>query len=315
MREMGGYIEFEHFNNGMLHENGIKLNSARNCLAYLIKKKNIRSIVLPYFLCDSVYTTCCRYNVRVKKYHIDDNFLPCNLQLAEDDWVYIVNYYGQLTDDQLHDLKKAYKHIVIDNVQAYFEAPLDGVDTLYSCRKFFGVADGGILFSDIDIEENISYAESYEHMEFLLGRFERTANEFYNGYIENNQRHENTPILRMSKLTENILHGVDYGQIRHQRTENFGYLWDRLSKHNLLKVRKIEGGFAYPLCINSGAVLRKKMIENKIYIPILWPNVLHEVKEDCFERFLAENILPLPCDQRYSIKDMEWMCTVIENNI
>lgn len=38
MNKIGGYIGFEHYSRPMLHEEGIKLNSGRNCLAHLFKE-------------------------------------------------------------------------------------------------------------------------------------------------------------------------------------------------------------------------------------------------------------------------------------
>lgn len=57
--------------------------------------------------------------------------------------------------------------------------------------------------------------------------------------------------------------------------------------------------------INNGEKARKILLQNKIYIPLLWPNVLKNVTKDSIEYDFAENILPIPCDQRYDINDME----------
>ena len=57
--------------------------------------------------------------------------------LHEDAWLYIVNFYVQITRKDLSRLVEAYHNIIIDNAQAYFDAPLANVDTLYTCRKFF----------------------------------------------------------------------------------------------------------------------------------------------------------------------------------
>ena len=50
---------------------------------------------------------------------------------------------------------------------------------------------------------------------------------------------------------------------------------------------------------------------NKVYIPVLWPNVINEVNEESYEYQLANSILPLPVDQRYRIEDMEYMAELI----
>ena len=46
-------------------------------------------------------------------------------------------------------------------------------------------------------------------------------------------------------------------------------------------------------------------MEKKIYIPTLWPNVVNELPQEWNEWRLAKNILPIPCDQRYSEEDMQ----------
>ena len=47
MKEIGGYIELDTFRGKMLYDNGIKLNCGRNALAYVIKAKKIRNILMP----------------------------------------------------------------------------------------------------------------------------------------------------------------------------------------------------------------------------------------------------------------------------
>ena len=148
MKEIGGYIELDSYDLPMLYEDAIALNSGRNALAYLIQAKNIKKIRLPKFLCNSVYETCIRENVRIEEYSINMNFQPSEIEMVEDEWLYVVNYYGQLSDLQIKKLAQKYKNIIIDNAQAYFQKPVKGIDTIYTCRKFFGVSDGALLFSN-----------------------------------------------------------------------------------------------------------------------------------------------------------------------
>ena len=54
-------------------------------------------------------------------------------------------------------------------------------------------------------------------------------------------------------------------------------------------------------------MVRKKLIEKKIYIPILWPDVLERMPAKSVEHQLAQEILPLPCDQRYDENDMMYI--------
>lgn len=63
----------------------------------------------------------------------------------------------------------------------------------------------------------------------------------------------------------------------------------------------------YPFLVENGAMLRKRLLKEKIYIPLLWPNVIQDLNPIDIEYKLADNILPLPCDQRYTIKDMDYI--------
>lgn len=315
MKEIGGYIELDSFHNEMLHENAIKLNCAKNCLAYLFLKKPIKRVHIPYFLCDSIFDTCTEYGVEMVKYHVNERLMPIlEEEILDSDWLYLVNYYGQLTTEVIEGYRDKYKRVILDNVQDYYRMPVVGVDTFYSCRKFFGVADGAILYSDIELDADIPIDESYSRMEFLLGRYEKDANTFYQDYVNNNKLIRNAPIRRMSRLTTNLLHAVDYERVCETRTRNYGYLRAGLEKSNSLTTRHADAPFAYPFYHKNGSEIRKALISRKIYVPILWPNV-GRLPFDCLERELAENILPLPCDQRYSEEDMEYIVQNIAGGI
>lgn len=147
MKEIGGYIELDTYSNNMLHENSVLLNCGRNALAYLIKLKRIQTMHLPYFLCDSVTQTCDKYGVKVYYYHVSLNWMPIDLDVKKGEWLYLVNFYGQLSNDMINNIVACYKNVIVDNAQAYFQKPIEGIDTLYSCRKFFGVADGAVLYT------------------------------------------------------------------------------------------------------------------------------------------------------------------------
>ena len=311
MREIGGYIEFEKYNKPMLHEEAIALNCGRNCLAYLIHAKKIKKIKLPYFLCDSVRNICYKENVQISYYKINEHFLPKDVSLYSDEWLYVVNYYGQLSQEYIKKIKKKYSRVIVDQAQAYFQMPIDGVDTLYTCRKYFGVTDGAFLYTDIFLNEEFEMDVSFERMGFLLGRFEKNAFEFYSKYSANNGLFATEPIKKMSKLTENLLHGIDYEYVKRKRTENFKFLHEKLGEMNKLELHLIDGAFMYPFYQENATQIRKKLQQKYIYIPTLWPNVLEDVRETDLEYLYAKNILPLPCDQRYGVEDMQNMINEI----
>lgn len=316
MKEYGGFIGLDTYRLPMLHEGAVALNCGRNCLAYLIRSKNIKKIFLPYYMCNSIFNVCKKYDVEVKCYHVDETLLPPDIELADDEWIYVANYYGQLTKQHILDLKAKYDgRIVIDNAQAYFDVPVEGVDTFYTCRKYFGVADGAFLYTDKLSDEEYPLDESFDRMRFLLGRYERTASEFYSDYKENNRLFVNEPIKRMSKLTCNLLHGIDYEYVKQRRTDNFTAFHTAFGSINKLKLTIAEGALAYPLLIENGTEVRKALQEKKIYVPAYWPAVLERVSDDSSDRYIVNNILPLPCDQRYGAEDTEYIAQCINEII
>ncbi|MDY5806765.1 MAG: hypothetical protein SPM04_04395, partial [Lachnospira sp.] len=270
------------------------------------KAKGIKKIHMPKFMCDSCDKVLSDNQVDVHYYSIGLDFKPVIKEW--DGWLYVVNFYGQLSNDYLTSLGN---RIIVDNAQAYFQEPIPRVDTLYTCRKFFGVADGAILYTDkfIEVEEQ---DESFERMHFLLGRYERSASEFYAEYVDNNHFFRNEPIKRMSKLTENLLHGIDYEMVKNRRRQNFCYLHEKLYYVNMLNLSLPDGAFMYPLYIENGAELRKQLQTKKIFIPTLWPAVFNLCGEDELEYDMAKNILPIPVDQRYGIEEMEYIINEIK---
>lgn len=312
MKEIGGYLEFEKYHGKMLHSDGIKLNCGRNCLAYLILARKIKKIAVPYFMCDAVFDVCKRYGTEIHYYHVNEFFLPENLVLENDEWMYIMNFYGQLATEVIEDYVHKYKHVIADFAHDYFHEKVKGADTIYTCRKFFGVSDGAILYTNAETPLiEIEIDESFERINYLFGRYERIASEFYDEFAKNNTFFADQPIKKMSKITENFLHSFDYEKIKRQRSNNFHYLHERLHSINMLELQVPEGAYAYPLMVNNGAELKKQLINHNIFIPTLWPNVLQNMQVTDIEHRMVKDILPLPCDQRYLPEDMQYMVNLI----
>lgn len=306
MREIGGYFQLDQLIDKPYHENLVELNTGRNSLLYLVEAKKISKVYLPYFLCNSMSDMLGKYGINFEYYHIGKDFLPVfEEKLKEDEYLYIVNYYGQITNDEIRKFKEEYKNIILDNTQSFFQKPVLNIDTIYSCRKYFGVPDGTYLSTDVALDEILEEDQSSSRMKHILGRFEGQASDYYNEFNKNDDAFKELPIKRMSKLTRNILGAIDYQKVIDTRNRNFKYLHDCLGSSNVLEIKLPHGPFSYPFYVKNGIVVRKALAEKKIYIPTLWPNVLRDNKESTTEYDYAANILPIPCDQRYDIKDMK----------
>lgn len=308
MKEIGGYFGLENLICNEYYKNLVALNSGRNALLYLLRARNVKKIYIPYFLCDSVTDMLNMHDYDFECYNINSDFTPIfNKIINNDECLYVVNYYGQLDNDKVICLKEKYNHIILDNTHAFFQKPIEYIDTIYTCRKFFGVPDGAYLSTDIKIKDKLKIDISKDRMIHILGRYEGAASEYYNDFQNSDKAFNSEPLKYMSKLTHNILGAIDYERVREIRNKNYTYLDDKLGIHNKLKLNTPDGAFAYPFYMENGTDIRRKLASRKIYIPVLWPNVLSGVSGDGIGQDYAANILPLPCDQRYTINDMNYI--------
>lgn len=311
MKEIGGYFGLEPLISKEYYPDLVAVNNARNGLLYLLKARKIKKLFIPYFLCDSVSGVCDREGYSYEYYNITPELLPdFDKALAEGEYLYVVNYYGQLDNDKARSLKNQFGNIIFDNVQAFFQKPIAGVDTLYSCRKFFGVPDGGYVSTNATWEGTLPTDVSMDRMKHVLGRFEgERASDYYSDFKASDQSFAELPLRAMSKLTHNLLGAIAYDAVKAKREENFAVLDARLASVNRLKLSAPQGPYAYPLLCENSLAIKKRLAEQKIYVPTLWPEVAQ--MRQPLERELAENILPLPCDQRYGQTDMERIVSTV----
>lgn len=310
--EIGGYLELEHFKSRPYHKGVYELNLGRTALVYLLKALKCTTLFVPYFICDSVTEACRNAGFSLEYYHLDKNLAPCLARNPEEnEYLYLVNYYGQLSDEQILAFKSHYDRIIVDHTHAFFQKPLKGVPTIYSLRKFFGVSDGAYLSCDLELEVPEITDQSHDRMGHLLGRFECPASDFYSVMLDNAEQFHHETVKQMSPLTRNILGAVDYEHVRRVRKANYLFLKERLDNDNIMNQSEPEGPFAYPIHTRNGASVRKELARRQIYIPTYWNNVINQMPADSVEYDLAANILPLPCDQRYGKWEMEHLADAV----
>ncbi len=201
--------------------------------------------------------------------------------------------------------EKIGSRLIVDNTQAFYAQPLEDIDTFYTCRKFFGVPDGAYLYTDTKIGIELSQDVSYERMSHLLKRIDLSAEEGYEDFHKNDEALSKQPIMRMSKLTERLMHSIDYEAAAKKRRENYMMLHEALGRENNLEL-PLEGDavpMVYPYLINKKG-LRDMLLYNKIFVARYWPNVLEWTKSDSIDYRLSNYLLPLPVDQRYNQTDM-----------
>ena len=308
MKAIGGYFELELPKKGLYHKNALALNSGRNALKYILQSQNINHVYIPLYCCDSLIEPFDSIDVSYSFYSINQNFEVRKLpNISDDEKLLYINYFG-LKDRYIAQLAEQLgQKLIVDNVQAFFTHPLEDIDTFYSPRKFFGVPDGGYLYTQHLMNTNLNQDVSIDRTHHLLGRIEYSASEMYTFYRQAENQLNCQPLKYMSNLTHCILECIDYDFVQNKRYQNFAYLHENLKDNNLLTFSAYStcmAPMAYPF-LPEFTVDRKNLAKYQIYIPTYWPEVLSRSGLTHEEKLLTTHMLPLPIDQRLDKKHLD----------
>ena len=304
---IGGYFELELRKGEHYHKNALRLNTARNCFEYILRARKYTKVYIPYYTCDVMLEPLKKCNVDYVFYHINEQLEPIEetYQLQPTEAFLYTNYYG-LKQRCVERLEEQYgKQLIVDNAQAFFAEPLEGIDTFYSARKFFGVADGAYLYTDAQLDMELEQDQSYQRMSHLLMRADIGAEAGYREFRKNDDSLIDNPIRLMSNLTEKILCSIDYESAKQLRRTNYMQLDEQLCAKNGIRLTMDEDAvpMVYPYLTND-TTLRQRLIANCIYVATYWPN-LAKLNYNTLEECLAKKIIALPIDQRYNKEDMK----------
>ena len=313
MESIGGYFSLELPQRNEYHKDALRLNTGRNCLEYILRARGYKKVYIPYYTCDVVLEPFKKLGIPYEYYHVDIHLeIRDHFTLKADEALLYTNYYGlkQRYVEQLAE--RIGKRLIVDNTQAFYAKPLPGIDTFYTCRKFFGVADGAYLYSDAVLDEEIEQDYSYDRMAHLLKRIDLSAEEGYADFRRADDGLDNQPIRRMSRLTQRMMQSIDYEAAAKRRRENYLMLHEALGGMNNMELPLEDDAvpMVYPYLAPVKG-LREKLIENKVFVARYWPNVLDWTAKDDIEYLLACQLQPLPVDQRYGEEEMNRIIEII----
>lgn len=299
------------------YEEEIALNSARNSFEYILRVRKPKKVYMPKFTCDVMLEPLQKTNTEYVFYSIDQKFeIVDDITVESDELIVYTNYFG-VKDTYSTLLSRKYDdRLLLDCSQAFFYTQQKNEHVIYSPRKFVGVADGGYVVTDRYLPDELPVDTSHERMGHLLKRLELGPEDGYEDFQRNDASLEGQPIKKMSKITESILDYVDYNAIRTVRNNNFEYLHNHLADKNEIVIENgtFNTPLVYPFMTKDAPSLRRKLIENKIFTAMYWPNVLEWCDESEIEHTLTRDILALPIDQRYGVNEMNRILEVIYGN-
>lgn len=323
MKETGSFIELDLRDTGEFFqgEKGIaRLNTARAGVYHALRLLGCDTIYLPFYLCPTVKNFLARKNIKLRFYNISPDFKPIIETQEKGSAILIVNYFGFLVKAYLEEIGENFQNVIFDQSPAFFSSPIENAHNVYSARKFFGVPDGAYVIGH-GAENGCEHYEkdfSSDNASFLLKRIEYGSSAVYAERMLNEKRLDKADIRQMSDLTRALLNGIDYPGIREKRRQNFNTAQILLARFNLLDPLKWIGDenvpMVYPLVVEQESLM-EKIRQEKIYTGRWWAHVLKEVPADSFEAWLSKFMLPIPIDQRYDTKTVEWVCSQVKKAI
>lgn len=307
MKAIGGYFELELPYGEPYHKGALALNTGRNSLEYILRVRGYQRVYLPYYSCEVLLEPFNKLGVDYTFYPINEQLeLEEDIQLQDNDALLYINYFG-LKQEYVETLAAKYgQQLIVDNTQAFYSHPVEGIDTFYSCRKYFGVADGAYLYCDKTLDTELEQDQSWERMGYLLKRIDVSPGAAYADFRARSAELRNNPIRKMSVLTHRVMASINYQQAALRRRDNYRLLDNALKAKNGISLPLTGDSvpMVYPFLTEDGT-LRQRLIDNKIFVAQYWPNVFDRCTEGSTEKQLAKCLLPLPIDQRYSSEEMQ----------
>jgi hypothetical protein len=314
-KPIGGYPELGLNNFNGYHNEALHLNTGRNCLEYILRANGYKKIYLPFYICEVILEPINKLDIEFDYYQIDANLDPVFAStLKEDEVLLYVNYFG-VKKKTVEKLAGEFKNLIIDNTHDFFGSPLNGIDTFYSVRKFFGVPDGAYLYTKNILSDTFEQDFSYNRMEHLLYQIDKGTEEGYQLFRKNELLLNRQPIRKMSQLTKALLGNINFEKVKEQRRDNFLLLHEKLGDINEFKIEPddIDSPFVYPFLCEKGKEIKERAADKKIYLDTYWDSVLKKVNRNSIEARLSNDLLPLPVSQMYSYMEIDFLGNYILN--
>lgn len=325
--------------------------SGREAIAWALRSLEIsepgirKECLMPAYMCDSVFFPFVHAGWKLHFYHIGKNFQASEEELRSlvehirPGLLFIHPYYGVDTWKPMRSLLKEWRgrgiHVMEDVTQSYYleGAGLEADYVIGSLRKWYPIPDGGFVASDLPIsmEELPAGGEfSMEKWKILTSKWEylhgngseaeRKARK--EEYLKHNRVMEEwldewESVHEISEISKKLLRSEDEEHSKKCRNTNYRYLSEALQEFEYLITifPTPEEGIAplyFPIYVKEREKLQEFLRKKDIYAPVLWP-VGKENKEHLSEaeRYIYENLLVLPMDQRYGENEMKRMIEAI----
>lgn len=311
------------------------LRSGRDALKVIAKETSGATVYMPSLCCDSMIVPFEMYGCTIRFYPLT-NELSANyaelLRIMEYSYerkvLLYYDYFGipMFTDEQIAEVKSIHKNLI--SVKDITHTLLTDRDiyknddyTVASLRKWADIADGGLLWTKREVKfsefiESPGFASKRLEAQMLRTEYIKTGVESlktkYRAIFSSVSEllDSETASAKMTEYSYRVSNKTDWDQIKIKRSENANVLREVFGCAEKIKVidmcRKTSNLYI-PIIVDNRNKIQERLSKKGIFNTIIWP--LREEQRKCCDNadYIYNHMLAVPCDQRYSQDDMEYI--------
>lgn len=305
-----------------------------SCKIALLPAYTCMTVVLPFL---NQGWKCIFYSIN-KKLRIDRKHLMAVYDEFHPEIVVAHPYYGMDFSESevalLEELKQKGCIIVVDLTQCIFSKQrLPFVDYYVgSIRKWMAMPDGAFLETPsldkcVPIPKDKDYNDVFVRKQTDSMYLRGVYFDYGNQEIKEVSRRINKEAVFLSRnnIQPHKMAALSYVKMKNERIDNiikrrmsnFQRLYNELKEnsHYTSVCNNLEDVTSAPLYFSIYAMerleMQRKLAEEKIYAPLIWPLGMEEMLVSDDVRFIYQHILAIPCDQRYNEEDMMKIVDII----
>lgn len=323
------------------YEDSVFTSSGRGAVSLILseQKSHSRRALLPSFTCESVIEPFVRKGYDVEYYSVGESLVvseerfTAEVKLSRPDVILVHNYFGFDTasgiSEILSDLMSEGITVIEDITQSLYSSfcrlPADYLTG--SFRKWAGIPDGGFA-----LKSKGKFGNRPDKEDCRLTEAKKTAMEAKYAYLFNGIGNKEDFLKKYAEAeslleNEEAVYGMSGFSVLQQANLDVRFLRER-RRSNYLKLANEVGKVVRPLftvlpddvvplyfpvlCGGRRKELQSLLRSNCIYAPVVWPKppviTSSMEKADCF----YNDLLCIPCDQRYGRDEMEKIVSVID---
>lgn len=265
---------------------------------------------------------------------IDEDYLKTVLCGCRPDAILTMNYYGSASTNSAIAIVKEFneKITVIEDfshctfcLDKIFNEQVDFYVT--SIRKSIGVCDGALVLSKKPTNKHYIGEGAQDFGTLRLGAQRQKGRYAFTKSLDDKDvflseiRQGEAMIDKLdgvhpiSKISEKMIAIINGEDIAFARRENMKHLWGLL----VGQVEMVPGlercfdgaPFSLPILVENRDEVQKKLAQQGVYAPVLWPIGEHARKVCEVSAYVSDHMLSLSVDQRYNYDDIEDIASIV----